>query len=276
MNVEPWSTISSASTAWPVRAVQHLLASRGHAVPVTNAVDAATVTAVTAFQGGAGLPVTGTVDPVTWRALVRTVRSGDTGEAVKAVQSLQLPYMAEMPALAVDGSFGPLTRDRVLHVQQAWGLVQDGVVGQGTWSFLSAVDRPWPLVAVGATQAANWRVLAAQYLLRAAGASIAADGSFGPASGEAIRAWQAARRAQYVSTTVGQLDWPGLIRTVRRGDTGDAVRAVQTLLPATSVDGSFGAATESAVREFQSMFGLGDDGVVGPVTWHALVVPAIE
>ncbi len=276
MNVEPWSTISAPSTAWPVRAIQHLLRSRGHAVPVTNAFDAATTAAVTAFQGSAGLPASGTVDPNTWRTLVRTVRSGDTGDAVKALQSLQIPYMAEMPELAVDGSFGPLTTDRVTHFQQAWGLGSDGVVGPETWSFLSVVDRPWPLVKVGSTQATNWRVLAAQHLLRASGATIAADGSFGPASGEAIRTWQAAHRATFVSTTVGQLDWPGLIRTVRRPDTGDAVRAVQTLLPVTTVDGSFGPATETAVRELQGMFGLTVDGIVGPATWHSLVVPAIE
>lgn len=276
MNVEPWSTISQPSEAWPVRAIQHHLRARGHSVTVTNAFDAATTSAVTAFQTATGLPVNGSVDPTTWPALVQTVRSGDTGDAVRALQSLQIPFIVDMPPLAVDGSFGPLTLERVEQYQRNWGLTRDGVVGRETWSFLSTVDRVWPLVKVGATDEDNWRVLPAQYLLRAAGATIVADGDFGPLSGEAIRAWQAERRAQYVSTTVGQLDWPDLIQTVRRGDTGDAVRAVQSLFGRLTVDGDFGPLTEAAVREYQEMFGLGTDGIVGPVTWYALVTPSME
>jgi peptidoglycan hydrolase-like protein with peptidoglycan-binding domain len=42
------------------------------------------------------------------------------------------------------------------------------------------------------------------------------------------------------------------------------------------VDGSFGAETETAVRSFQETFGLLADGIVGPATWHLLVVPKSE
>jgi len=61
------------------------------------------------------------------------------------------------------------------------------------------------------------------------------------------------------------------VSTVRLGDHGEAVRAVQTLVPGgLTVDGSFGPLTETAVREFQTMFSPPADGVVGPNTWHAL------
>jgi len=73
-------------------------------------------------------------------------------------------------------------------------------------------------------------VLAAQYLLRAHGSSIVADGAFGPASGAAVKAFQQGLRTTEISTTLGQLDWPHLIITVSQGDHGDAVRAVQTLV----------------------------------------------
>lgn len=56
--------------------------------------------------------------------------------------------------------------------------------------------------------------------------------------------------------------------TLRRGDKGTAVADMQALLNAAinaklTVDGSFGAATEAAVKVFQAAQGLVDDGVCG-------------
>lgn len=52
-------------------------------------------------------------------------------------------------------------------------------------------------------------------------------------------------------------------------------RAVQTLLNAhgagIAVDGRFGPATERAVETFQHSHSLTVDGIVGPLTWHALI-----
>ena len=85
------------------------------------------------------------------------------------------------------------------------------------------------------------------------------------------------RHASEISTTLGQLDWPHLIVTVRMGDHGDAVRALQTLLPhELVVDGNFGPATDAEVREFQRMFAPPADGVVGPVTWQAVLGPIFD
>jgi peptidoglycan hydrolase-like protein with peptidoglycan-binding domain len=53
------------------------------------------------------------------------------------------------------------------------------------------------------------------------------------------------------------------------------VRALQTLLnqdgASLTVDGILGRDTESAVRRFQNEHGLADDGIVGPLTWSALM-----
>lgn len=64
---------------------------------------------------------------------------------------------------------------------------------------------------------------------------------------------------------------------VRPGDEGDVVHDVQRRLGALGHDlshdpgGRYGEATETAVRAFQHERGLPTDGLVGPVTWAALV-----
>jgi peptidoglycan hydrolase-like protein with peptidoglycan-binding domain len=65
--------------------------------------------------------------------------------------------------------------------------------------------------------------------------------------------------------------WP----LVKRGDKIFPVRPLQQLLGArnqpVAVDGIFGPNTESAVKAFQQGSGLAGDGIVGPITWRALV-----
>ena len=68
---------------------------------------------------------------------------------------------------------------------------------------------------------------------------------------------------------------------VRRGDTGENVIFIQTALnrvsqdypaiPKVAADGVFGALTEAAVRDFQKIFSLTVDGIVGRATWYQLV-----
>lgn len=64
--------------------------------------------------------------------------------------------------------------------------------------------------------------------------------------------------------------------TTRRGQSGAVVREVQCLInhrsggQPLSVDGIFGARTESWVVHFQDVHGLRVDGIVGPQTWAAL------
>lgn len=69
---------------------------------------------------------------------------------------------------------------------------------------------------------------------------------------------------------------------LQRGDTGDAVWVVQTLLQARNIycgpwgaDGDFGGGTEKAVQDFQRRYNLAVDGVVGPETGASLFVGKI-
>ncbi|HEY6740135.1 MAG TPA: penicillin-insensitive murein endopeptidase [Actinopolymorphaceae bacterium] len=118
-------------------------------------------------------------------------------------------------------------------------------------------------------------VLAIQYLLRAAGHDAPTDGVFGASTDAAVRAFQQAKGLG-VDGIVGPNTWGALAVTIRPGATGDAVRALQVELDAKRrlslpVNGTFDAATESAVRSFQSHANIGVDGIVGPVTWRNLV-----
>jgi peptidoglycan hydrolase-like protein with peptidoglycan-binding domain len=274
VNTEPWGVFAPGADHG-VDSIQYLLRAQGHPVVVDNAYGPATAGAVKALQSAAGIAVDGIVGPVTWPHLVVATRAGSAGDAVRAVQAFRLPEGPGGPEMVVDGVYGPDTEHHVRTFQGQWGLTVDGVAGRETWSFLASAPDPWGLVKQGQTQNGNWRVLAAQHLLRAHGATISADGIFGPASGTATRAFQQTLRATDLGTTVGQLDWPHLIVTVRQGDHGEAVRGLQSLLQVI-VDGVFGAQTDAAVRNFQQQFAPPPDGIAGPRTWHSLMVPLFE
>lgn len=131
--------------------------------------------------------------------------------------------------------------------------------------------RVWPTTRSGQS---GERVRSVQFLLRARGQAVTVDGSYGSGTGTAVSAFQTPAGLT-PDAVVGSATWERLILTVRRSDSGDAVRAVQGQLQArgygVTVDGAFGPGTDSAVRSFQSAQGLTADGVVGPNTWLALV-----
>ncbi len=85
-------------------------------------------------------------------------------------------------------------------------------------------------------------------------------------------------RRRYLRRTKGLwLDGPRITDanpTLRRGDTGNAVRDLQSLLTGVGfgvlIDGDFGKHTADALKAFQKSRGLKADGVAGPVTWDAL------
>jgi peptidoglycan hydrolase-like protein with peptidoglycan-binding domain len=137
--------------------------------------------------------------------------------------------------------------------------------------------QPWPVLAQGGE---FHPIATMQHLLRARGATVAVDGSFGLKSAAAVRSFQ---RAHHLTAdgVMGPDTWPVLVVRVARGDRGDAVRGVQEEFQfrnlsgdprkGVQIDGQFGPMTEAAVVDFQQALGLAIDGIVGPVTWRALV-----
>lgn len=277
MNVEPWIVLSQGTSGDAVRGMQHLLRAHGATLAADGDFGPVTDSEVRSFQTAGGLPVNGVVGPITWGHLVIDSAPGSTGEAVRGVQSFGLVLIPEQSPLVENGAYDTETVGRVRQFENLWGLGGDGVATRGTWAYLTADKRTvWPLVRPGAKEPDDFRVRPVQHLLRARGFDVIVDGVYGPETAEAVRQFALSQRAVDVDDVVGNLTWPELVVHVRPGDSGDAVRAVQELLPQLTVDGVYGSHTESAVTKFQEQWGLETDGIVGPVTWRTLVVPKFD
>jgi len=145
---------------------------------------------------------------------------------------------------------------------------------------MSGTLTPWPVVQNG-SQGHPIRTL--QFLLRARGHNLTVDGMFGPATEAAVKAFQTSK-GMTADGIMNSPTWSTLIIQVKKGSSGDAVRGVQEEFQfragepgkGLKVDGIFGPQTDSTVRGFQHALSLDIpsvvvDGIVGPVTWQALV-----
>ena len=152
-----------------VEALQYYLAFLGYffpelpPIPITGYFGDRTRDAVYAFQNYAGLPVTGVVNEAVFNEIVRVynltvselppnyrsaigepfpgrfLTQGDRGESVAIAQNY-LNVVGEgvpsIPAIAVDGIFGPLTRGAVIAFQEWLGIEPTGAIGPVEWSEL--------------------------------------------------------------------------------------------------------------------------------------------
>ena len=251
------------------------------------------------------------------------LRVGSTGEAVRTLETqlnrIRRNYPA-IPAISnVDTTFTAETQAAVRAFQRIFNLTPDGIVGPATWNKIAYIyaavlrlaqlgsediplpgERPSNLLRQGSTGS---EVRLAQYLLRVISVyyqqvpPIEVDGIFGPATENAVRAFQ---RMQGLSADgiIGPLTWEalydvflGIAETtglgvaypgtpLRSGSRGDNVLLIQDYLntiarayplPLITADGIFGPATQNAVRAFPRLFGLTEDGIVGPRTWERIV-----
>ena len=122
-----------------------------------------TEASVKAFQRIFDLNPDGIVGPATWYALVRLytavtslselrslgqqfysinwqypdpLEQGDTGDKIRHLQymlSVLSAFIPEIPPVAVDGIFGPATKNAVIAAQRRFGLPQTGAVDSATW-----------------------------------------------------------------------------------------------------------------------------------------------
>jgi peptidoglycan hydrolase-like protein with peptidoglycan-binding domain len=133
------ATLKMGSKGTAVKALQCILNSAGASpeLSVDGTFGSKTKAAVISIQKSHGLIQDGIAGPKTWASLLKTqaLKTGSKGSLVKVLQCI-LNSEGVSPKLAIDGVFGQKTKTRVLAVQKANGLKQDGIVGPDTWNVL--------------------------------------------------------------------------------------------------------------------------------------------
>jgi len=267
-----------------VSALQRDLNRAGASIAVDGQFGPGTESALRAFQEAKGLPVTGSLDAATERALQRAARRPalEQGDRGADVTRLQQALRNRGQSLRADGQFGPATKGAVEDFQRAEGLPATGVVDADTWARLEELRRGDSGERVRQLQEDLNRVRRAQGL-----APIEVDGKFGPGTEEALKALQ-----QTAGLEASGRASPELLEVLRRqrrnlGETpllqpGDRSPAVERLqdrlnahraaagLPQLVDDGIFGPSTETALETFQRGAGLPETGVADPATWAKL------
>lgn len=260
------------------------------------------------------------------------LRLGTVGEDVRTIQRQLNRIRRNYPSIPnipqTNGVFEATTRAAVRQFQSIFNLAVDGIVGRATWykikRIYNAVIKVSELYSEGITISDIDRIYSTslrrgsrgnevkliQYYLNFLSffnnrlPSIDADGIFGPATENAVKAFQSEygltadgivgrdtwNRLQdaYFSTlnslpdeyrSYSSLLYPGYVITT--GASGNVVTQLQTFLnviaannsavPSVAVDGVYGNETKNAVIAVQKLSGLEQTGAVGALTWNAIV-----
>ncbi|MFD5399550.1 peptidoglycan-binding protein [Streptomyces sp. NPDC127097] len=158
-----------------------------------------------------------------------------------------------------------------------WGVLahragQDGPPVAAVAAPAGTTATGWPLARKGDLL---WKARAVQYLLRAHGHAVEADGDFGPRTAAAVKTFQAAH-GLLADGKVGPRTWSHLIiRIDSRHAPQQAVVALQYLLDnsgtATDITGLFTPSTTRSLETFQRDRALPVTGVADRDTWRALL-----
>lgn len=168
---------------------------------------------------------------------------GDSGSAVKELQTMLIACGYSCGSTGADGIFGTNTDSAVRKFQRAYGLAVDGLAGVNTMSKLRSVY----------SGGGNW-IAQLQAECNVQGFS-----------------------NQKVDGIAGKNTLAGC-PTLRKGAKGNITRIMQKRLislgyscGSTGADGDFGKNTYSAVKRYQKAKGLTQDGIVGQNTWRKLL-----
>ena len=161
------------------------------------------------------------------------LREGDSGAGVLSLQyylSFLAAYYSTIPAVQIDGMFGPATRAAVTDLQTTFGLTPDGIVGEQTWETMSRAY----LGIVG--------TVPEEFLV---------SGAI-PFPGVVLR-----QGADSPSVRVLQ-------------EYLNRISQAYPSIPSVNPTGYFGNQTEASVRAFRTQFGLPASGAVDAIAWTAI------
>jgi peptidoglycan hydrolase-like protein with peptidoglycan-binding domain len=233
--------------------------------------------------------------------------TGSTGDSVRSLQEALIAKGITVVGGA-DGRFGPKTLVAVNEFQRLVGLQVSQTVDEATAIALGTTVSPMTGLSIGASGNA---VASLQTALIGSGFNPkgGADGSFGPATQAALKAFQEAAGLPATGAadevTVARLsagsnavisaeeteapaESPSLapeiseLIGVKYGAVGAAAKAVQQLLIDAGItvrggaDGSFGRVSESALKSYQNAEGLEASGVADEATLLALTAPSAK
>ena len=261
-----------------------------------------------------------------------TLQEGDTGRDVELIQRKLNRISTNFPGIPkiypVDGFFDSSTTDAVRKFQEVFSLDVDGLVGRATWNQIqfiyNAVKKLYTVNSEGlritdvttrytenlSEGMSGEGVLTIQYYLSYISLFVpsvieaAMDGSFGPATTNAVKSFQRTyglaetgvvdratwdRMENVYFSIVEEIDYefyggrilpfPG--RVLREGVEGSDVRVLQeylnyiantyTEIPKVNVDGVYGPSTARQVEAFKELFDLpgAPDRVNAPV-WNSI------
>jgi len=167
----------------------------------------------------------------------RPLRLGNFGNDVRTVQIRLNRISRNYPAIPkiypIDGVFGISTEDAVKEFQRIFDLTPDGIVGPATWYKILQLYNGVKRLNSLAAEGIALSDVSAQF-----------PTELSPGD-ESIYV----REFQYFLNVLGEN---------------------LEVIPEIAIDGSFGHATEAAVRAFQSAYGLPVTGVVDEETWKEL------
>ncbi len=161
------------------------------------------------------------------------LREGDSGNAIFNLQyflSYLSNYYDTIPAVEIDGSFGPSTRAAVEAAQRTFGATPDGVVGEVTWNLIYRAYRGI-VDTVPVEYVAGYTVPYGGVPLRIG------------AESESVRLLQ--EYLNYIAESY-------------------------TEIPQVPATGYFGPRTQEAVIAFQQLAGILPTGIAGAITWTAV------
>lgn len=166
------------------------------------------------------------------------LNEGSVGEDVEKLQKMLVEVVAfypSLPVVTIDGVFGNTTKNAVEEFQKLNSIFSNGIVDEKTWNTLYSVNRQH-----GITDTE-------------------------PGTRELINGIDYLNESNNIISLGSQNEY---VRDLQKYLNNAAMK--HPSIPKVTVDGVFGPKTKEAVIQFQKLFNLTPDGIVGDLTWNAL------